>query len=352
MTAGLPVGVPAWPRFPVNLLLAVLIAGFASQAIAGDRARPDISITAPTSGSTFSTNAELLRLAGVASDNVGVTKVVWENRRGGSGTATGTNNWSTGNIKLLTGDNKINVRAYDAQGNSRRAQLTVAYSATAPVTTPTPEPTPEPVPAPTPVPTPVPAPAPAPAPVPAPAPPPPVNLPPTISGTPATSVQSGAGWSFTPTASDLDGDPLSFSVMGAPAWASLDRITGRLSGTPGPDDVGATEGIVITVSDGTGYASLSAFTLVVQPNTTGTALVAWLPPTQRTDGSSLSDLAGYRLYYGTRADSLPRTINLNNGLSSYMVEGLETGTWYFAVVACDSAGRDSALSNVGSKTIR
>jgi len=307
------------------LLLAVLISGFASQAMAGDRVRPDISITAPTSGSTFSTNAELLGLAGVASDNVGVTKVVWNNRQGGSGTATGTNNWSISNIRLQTGDNKIIVRAYDARGNSRRAQLTVTYSAGEPVATSTPEP--------------VPAPA-------------PVNHPPTISGTPATSVQSGAGWSFTPAASDLDGDPLSFSVMGAPAWASLNPATGRLSGTPGPNDVGTTEGIVITVSDGTGYASLPAFTLVVQPNTTGTALVSWLPPMQRTDGSSLSDLAGYRLYYGTRADLLTRTINLNNGLSSYMVEGLETGTWYFAVVASDSAGRDSALSNIGSKTIR
>ncbi len=331
MTAGLPVGVSAWPRFPVNLLIAVLIAGFASQAMARDRARPDISITAPTGGSTFSTNAGLLSLAGVASDNVGVTKVVWKNRRGGSGMATGTNSWSVSNLKLLTGDNQIIVRAYDAQGNSRRAQLTVTYSATAPVATPTPEPVPVPVPAPAPT---------------------PVNHPPTISGTPATSVQSGAGWSFTPTASDPDGDPLSFGVMGAPAWANLDPATGRLSGTPGPDDVGAAEGIVITVSDGTGYASLPAFTLVVQPNTTGTALVSWLPPTQHTDGTPLSDLAGYRLYYGTRADSLTRTVDLNNGLSSYMVEGLETGTWYFAVVASDSAGRDSALSNVGSKTIR
>jgi hypothetical protein len=34
-----------------------------------------------------------------------------------------------------------------------------------------------------------------------------------------------------------------------------------------------------------------------------------------------------------------------------MVEGLSTGTWYFAVVACDSTGADSALSNVAAKTI-
>jgi hypothetical protein len=77
-----------------------------------------------------------------------------------------------------------------------------------------------------------------------------------------------------------------------------------------------------------------------------------MPPTQRTDGSALSNLAGYRLYYGTRADTLNQTVDLNNGgLSSYMVEGLSTGTWYFAVVACDSAGQDSVLSTIVSKTI-
>lgn len=327
MTAGLPVGISAWPRHSVNLLLTMLILGYASQAAAiTDRARPDISITTPTSDSTFNTSAALLTLAGVASDDVGVSKVVWNNSRGGRGTAIGTSNWSAKNIKLKTGSNTINVRAYDARGRSRRAQLNVTYTATA---------------------APVPAPAPAPVPVPA-----PVNQPPTISGVPVTSVQSGAAWSFTPTASDPEGKPLSFSVMGAPSWTSVNNTTGRLSGTPGPNDVGTTAGIVITVSDGTGYASLPAFTLVVKPNTSGTALVSWLPPTQRTDGSPLGNLAGYHLYYGTKADALTKTVALNNsGLSSYMVEGLSTGTWYFAVVACDSNGLNSALSAIASKQI-
>jgi len=321
MTAGLPVGVSARPRCPVNLLLVVLLAGYASQALAiGDRARPDIRITSPTTSSTFSSASSLLTVAGVASDDVGVTKVLWSNSRGGKGAAVGTNNWSASNIRLLTGSNTIYVVAYDARGRSRKATLTVTYSAPAPAPTPTPAPT--------------------------------VNQPPSISGIPATSVRSGSAYSFTPTASDPEGNPLTFSVMGAPAWTSLDPVTGRLSGTPGPNDVGSTEGIVITVSDGSGYASLPAFTLVVQPNTSGTALVSWLPPTQHTDGSVLSDLAGYRLYYGGRADALSQSIKLDNGgLSSYMVEGLGSGTWYFAIVARDSAGVDSALSSIVSKTI-
>lgn len=347
MTAGLPVGVAARPRFPVNLLITVLLAGYASQALAiTDRARPDIRITSPTTSSTYSTNTALLTVAGVASDDVGVTKVVWRNSRGGRGRARGTTDWSVSKIKLSTGTNTIYVRAYDARGRSRTAQLTVSYSAAVAVPTPAPELAPTPAPAPAPEPTPEPAPAPAPEPTPV------VNLPPSIAGTPATSVQSSAAYSFTPTASDPEGNALRFSVMGAPAWASFNTTTGRLSGTPGPNDVGSTEGIVITVSDGTGYASLPAFTLIVQPNTNGTALVSWLPPTQRTDGSPLGNLAGYRVYYGNRADALTQTISLDNsGLSSYMVDGLSTGTWYFAVVARDSNGQDSALSNTASKTI-
>ena len=138
MTAGLPVGVSARPRCPVNLLLVVLLAGYASQALAiGDRARPDIRITSPTTSSTFSSASSLLTVAGVASDDVGVTKVLWSNSRGGKGAAVGTNNWSASNIRLLTGSNTIYVVAYDARGRSRKATLTVTYSAPAPAPTKT-----------------------------------------------------------------------------------------------------------------------------------------------------------------------------------------------------------------------
>jgi len=57
------------------------------------------------------------------------------------------------------------------------------------------EPEPEPAPEPDPEPAPEPDPAPAPA-----------NNPPTISGTPGTAAEAGTAWSFTPAASDADGD--------------------------------------------------------------------------------------------------------------------------------------------------
>ena len=59
------------------------------------------------------------------------------------------------------------------------------------------------------------------------------NNPPEISGTPSTSVAEGVGYHFTPTASDPDGDNLSFSILNQPTWASFSASTGTLSGTPG-----------------------------------------------------------------------------------------------------------------------
>lgn len=91
----------------------------------------------------------------------------------------------------------------------------------------------------------------------------PANAAPLISGTPASSVQQGASYRFAPTASDADGDSLTFSIQNKPAWASFDVATGVLAGTPGNANVGTSSNIVISVSDGTAVSSLPAFSITV-----------------------------------------------------------------------------------------
>ena len=90
-----------------------------------------------------------------------------------------------------------------------------------------------------------------------------VNDAPTITGTPAITVDEDSAYSFTPTAADPDGDALTFSIANKPSWATFDTATGTLSGTPGNADVGTTGGIVITVSDGDLAVTLPAFTVTV-----------------------------------------------------------------------------------------
>jgi hypothetical protein len=85
---------------------------------------------------------------------------------------------------------------------------------------------------------------------------------------------------------------------------------------------------------------------------TGTALLSWQPPTQREDGAPLEDLAGYRVYYGTDSAGLDQLIVLNNGgLTSFLVENLAEGQWFFIITAVDSGGRESVPSDMASKVI-
>jgi hypothetical protein len=179
------------------------------------------------------------------------------------------------------------------------------------------------------------------------------NRPPTISGTPPTSVEVGTAYSFRPSASDPDGDSLTFSVSNAPSWLTLDSRTGRLSGTPTAAHVGRYQNIVISVTDGRSTVSLPAFTITVaQPAATGTATLSWQPPTQNVDGSALTDLAGFRIAYGKSSGSLDQLVELPNpGLTTYVVTNLGSGTWYFAVRAYNTKGVESDLSNIASKTI-
>ncbi len=178
------------------------------------------------------------------------------------------------------------------------------------------------------------------------------NQPPVISGTPSTAVMQDTQYSFTPTASDPNGDSLTFTIGNKPSWATFNASTGRLQGTPTAVDVGTTAGIVITVSDGQASVALAAFSITVQAVATGSATLSWNPPTQNDDGSPLTDLAGFKVYWGTSQGSYSNSVTLSNpGLTTYVVDNLTSGTYYFVTTAFNSAGGESNYSNVASKTI-
>jgi hypothetical protein len=178
------------------------------------------------------------------------------------------------------------------------------------------------------------------------------NRAPTISGTPLTSVLQGTAYSFTPTGADADGNALTFSVANLPGWATFNTSTGRVSGTPSAAQVGTYSNITISVSDGSASSSLAAFNIQVVATATGSASLTWNPPTQNTDGSPLTDLAGYRVYWGTSQGNYSNAVTVNNpGLSTYVVDQLTPATWYFTVTALNAAGVESGFSNVASKQV-
>lgn len=181
------------------------------------------------------------------------------------------------------------------------------------------------------------------------------NRAPVVSGAPATSVTAGSAYSFRPTGSDPEGRALTWSITNRPAWAAFSTSTGALTGTPTAAQVGTTSGIVIAASDGTNRTALASFNIAVNAagSSTGSATLSWTPPTANTNGSTLSNLAGYRIYYGTSASNLSRTVQVANaGLTRYVISDLSAGTWYFAVRAYSSNGSESTNSNTGSKAVR
>ena len=117
------------------------------------------------------------------------------------------------------------------------------------------------------------------------------NVAPTIQGSPPATISVGQDYSFTPTASDANGDRLSFGVGGKPRWASFDKRTGRLYGRPGLRDVGQSRVISIAVSDGRLTANLPSFTITVSAQAATKATVnaaptiSGSPPTSVTAGS-------------------------------------------------------------------
>jgi hypothetical protein len=96
---------------------------------ASDTTPPAVTISGPTSGTSYSAASSPLSISGSASDNVGVSQVSWVTDRGASGNASGTTNWTAG-VALQSGTNIVTVTARDAAGNKSTDVLTVTYAVT------------------------------------------------------------------------------------------------------------------------------------------------------------------------------------------------------------------------------
>lgn len=198
----------------------------------------------------------------------------------------------------------------------------------------------------------------------------------TINGTPATAVEATRYYGFQSWATDTDGRTVTYFIKNKPSWATFSTQYGHLYGIPPSSAVGTYPDIVISASDGVSSASLPPFTISVTgtappssgsggssggsgssggttSSTTGSATVSWQPPTANTNGTAITNLAGYVIEYGTSATNLSTTVKVANaGLTSFVVENLAAGTYYFGVTAYNSAGETSTVSNVASKTVK
>lgn len=178
------------------------------------------------------------------------------------------------------------------------------------------------------------------------------NNSPVIYGNPSRGVLVNNMYAFEPQASDPDGDKLTFSIRNRPRWADFDQATGRLSGQPLLGDLGSYSNIQISVSDGKASASLPSFAVTVTQTALGSVTLSWQPPLENTDGSSLTDLVGYKIYYGPSSRRYDHEIRISNaGITTYVVDNLPADTYYFAATAVNSSGMESDYSSEAIRTV-
>lgn len=176
------------------------------------------------------------------------------------------------------------------------------------------------------------------------------NLPPFISGKAGPVILAGAVYRFAPAAVDLNHDALAYSIANKPPWAAFNIATGELTGVPANGQSGNYDNIVISVTDGQSTVALPAFSIVVVAS--GKATVSWTAPQTNTDGSALTDLVGFKLYYMQLNWTQPQVVNIDGpDRLSYTLGGLSSGVYLFSVSAFNSMNVESEPSPSVAKIV-
>jgi hypothetical protein len=129
-------------------------------------------------------------------------------------------------------------------------------------------------------------------------------------------------------------------------WNISGHVRFRLSRIAGPN------AIVNGVFFGGATTTLATPPPPPPPTPTYNISVSWTTPLLNTDGSSLTDITGYVVRYGTSPSNLSQSLRLQGaGVTSATISGLPAGTYYIAVATVNSAGITSDVSNAASKTV-
>jgi Bacterial Ig-like domain (group 2) len=171
-----------------------------------------------------------------------------------------------------------------------------------------------------------------------------VATPTSISITPVSpSIVNGSSKQFVATGTFLDNTTQNLTTQVTWSSSNTDVATINPSGLATSIAAGST---TITAT----WGSMSESTTLTV-TLTGSATLAWDAPTTYEDGTPVTDLAGFKIYYGTSSGNYTSIIDVGN-ITTYVINTLASGTYYFAVTAYYTSGNQSGYSNEASKTIQ
>jgi len=109
-----------------------------------------------------------------------------------------------------------------------------------------------------------------------------------------------------------------------------------------------TENFIVRSIDGTTHAiTITIYGVDETSNTPSDINVTWTAPAEREDNNplSLSEIAGYKIYYGTTQGQYTSDITINDSTAiSYTFTDLTPDTRYFVLTTLDTDGRESQYS--------
>ena len=142
---------------------------------------------------------------------------------------------------------------------------------------------------------------------------------------------------------------LPFAILGVLLLSACNDTATTNSQTPGISGQGNSgrAGLIVRPPSATPAPAASTPTVIDT-----SAQLSWVPPTQNSDGSPLKDIAGYHIHMGASASTLTTVVDVPNATATtYTVNSLTAGTWYFGISAYTTTGVDGEISAVGQKTI-
>lgn len=172
-----------------------------------------------------------------------------------------------------------------------------------------------------------------------------------ISGTPMRTVAAGTGYNFRPATTAAKGTALTFVIGNKPAWATFDKTTGTLSGTPASSNVGVAAQIEISVSDGTNTAALAPFSITVAAASgTPSLAISGSPATSVAVGSAynfrptVTDAVGSVLTFAISNKPSWASFSTTTGALSGMPAASNAGTDAKIEISVSDGKRTAALN--------
>ncbi len=136
---------------------------------------------------------------------------------------------------------------------------------------------------------------------------------------------------------------------GSSAAATSTTSTGTTGSSP---QTSADAGTSTSGSSTTSGSTTSGSTPPSTPVAGTSVTLGWVAPTENNNGSPITDLAGYKIHYGVTSQDYTKVVAVSNpSLSRYVLDSLESGTYFFAITAYNSKGIESTLSGEISATL-